>query len=195
MKQDAILTHLVADAEHDPNIVGFLVFGSVATGTHHADSDIDVFTVRHSSQPTSGLENTLVEGIKVGNLYFTYEILCQSVETVPYLLHPLGGAKLLVDRDGTIQPLQEQIRAYFSDHPEVGDAWEGYYRQFRAEKDQFGYEKTTIIEVWNDLEQRYANGKTRRHFFNAFYLTNTLIFSLLKRLLILSSTLRGFLLK
>jgi hypothetical protein len=47
----------------------------------------------------------------------------------------------------------------------------------------YGHEKTTIIDVWNDLESRYSGGRTRRRFFNAFYMTNPRIFSVLKRLM------------
>ena len=183
MKHEEILRQLVADAESSPNILGFLVFGSVANGTYHEDSDIDVLTVLRTNKPSSGISNSPVDGIKVGNLFFTYDILIHSVETVPYLLHPLGGAKLLFDRDGEIEPLLERIRGYFSDQPEIVNEWARYYEQLREEKAQFGYEKTTIVDVWNELEKRYSGGKIKRRFFNSFYLTNSLIFSLLKRLL------------
>jgi len=63
------------------------------------------------------------------------------------------------------------------------DEWNGYYRLLKEEKAQFGYEKTTIVEVWNELEKRHSGGKIKRRFFNAFFLTNPRIFSLLKRFL------------
>ena len=182
-KHDRILNRLKAEGETDPNILGFLVFGSVATGTHREDSDIDVITVLRSNRPSSGIRNTMIDGIKVGDIFFTYEVLVHSVETVPYLLHPLGGAKLLLDREGTIKPLLERINGYFTDHPEIADEWNRYYQLLKEEKEQFGYEKTTIVDVWNELEKRYSGGKTKRKFFSSFYLTNPRIFSLLKRFL------------
>lgn len=72
MKHDEIVKRLVADAQSDPNILGFLIFGSVATGTHRENSDIDVITVLQANKPTSGIDNTPVEGIKVGNIFLTY---------------------------------------------------------------------------------------------------------------------------
>jgi predicted nucleotidyltransferase len=45
MKHDEIVKQLVADAESNSNILGFLLFGSAATGTHREDSDIDVITI------------------------------------------------------------------------------------------------------------------------------------------------------
>lgn len=183
MKHDEIVKRLVANAQSDPNLLGFLIFGSVAAGTHRENSDIDVITVLQANKPTSGIDNTSVEGIKVGNIFLTYDVLIHSVEAVPYLLHPLGEAKLLFDREGSIQPLLEKIKDYFADHPEVVDEWNRYYEQLKEEKTQFGYEKTTIVDVWNELEKRYSGGKIKRSFFNSFYMTNPLVFSLLKRFL------------
>ena len=183
MKHDQILENLLAEAERDQNHLAVMLFGSVAAGTQRADSDLDVITILRASKPGSGLNNTMVDGIKVGNLFLTYDILVHSVETVPYLLHPFCGARLVFDREDTIKPLQEKIRSYFDDHPEIVEEWNGHYRQFREEKAQFGYEKTTIIDVWNELERRHSGGKTRRRFFNAFYFSNRLIFSVVKKLL------------
>lgn len=183
MKHEEILRQLVANAERNPNVLGYIVFGSVATGMQRENSDIDVITVLRTNKPTSGINNTTVDGIKVGDLYFTYDVLIHSIEEVPYLLHPLGEAKLLFDRDGKIKPLLDNIRAYYANHPEIVDDWKKYYKLLKEEKAQFGYEKTTIVDVWNELEKRYSNGRTRRRFFNSFYMTNPLIFSLLKKLL------------
>ena len=183
MKHDQILEKLLADAKRDPNTLGFLVFGSVASGTHHEKSDIDVMTILREHKPSSGIENTVVDGIKVGNIFFTYKVLTHSVGTVPYLLHPLGNARLLFDRENAIEPLLKKINGYFLENPEIEREWDGYYKQLKEEKKQFGYEKTTIIDVWNELEKRYSGGKIRRSFFNSFYFTNARIFSLLKRFL------------
>jgi predicted nucleotidyltransferase len=163
-----ILTQLIADAESNPNTLGFLVFGSVAAGTHRPDSDIDVITVLRNNEPTSGIINASIDGIKVGTIFLTYDILVHSVETVPYLLHPIGQAKILFDREGTIEPLLGRIRDYFANHPEIVDAWSSHYQQFRNEKAQFGYEKTTIVDVWNALEKRYSGGKIKRRLFLLF---------------------------
>jgi len=79
MKHEQILEQLLAKAKSDPNTLGFIVFGSVASGTHHEKSDIDVITVLRKQKPSAELENTLIDGIKVGNMFFNYEILTHSV--------------------------------------------------------------------------------------------------------------------
>ena len=183
MKHEQILQQLLVKAGSDTNTVGFLVFGSVASGTYHEESDIDTMTILRHNKPSSGIENKTIDGIKVGNIFFTHQILTRSVNIVPYLLHPLGNAKLLFDRESTIKPLLKQITTYFDKNPEIEKEWSRYYKQLKEEKAQFGHEKTTIIDVWNELEKRYSEGKIKRPFFNSFYLTNPLIFSLLKRFL------------
>ncbi|MDH4141543.1 MAG: nucleotidyltransferase domain-containing protein [Chloroflexota bacterium] len=181
MKHAEILTRLVADARADPSIVGFLVFGSVARGTHREDSDIDVLTVLAADDVAAGIRNRVTDGIKVGNLFFSRAVLVHSVETVPYLLHPLGEATLLVDRDGTVEPLLAHIRGYFVQHPEIVAEWQAFYDQLQAEKARYGHEKTTIVDVWNELEASHSGGRIRRQFFNAFYLTSPRIFAIVKR--------------
>jgi len=183
MKHDQILEQYLLKAKSDHNIVGFLVFGSVATGTHHEKSDIDVVTIFRKQKPSSGIKNTVTDGIKIGNIFFTHEILTRSIKTVPYLLHPLGNAKLLFDRENIIEPLLKEIKNYFDENPELENAWSRYHELLKKEKMQFGHEKTTIIDVWNELEKRYSGGKIKRPFFNSFYLTNPFIFSVLKRFL------------
>ena len=84
MKHEQIVEQLLVKARSDSNTLGFLVFGSVASGTHHEKSDIDTMTILRNHKPSSGIENTMIGGIKVGNLFFTHEILTRSVNTVPY---------------------------------------------------------------------------------------------------------------
>jgi len=165
MKHDQILEQLLLKAKSNSNTLGFLVFGSVASGTNHEKSDIDVITILRKHEPSSGLENTVIQGIKVGNIFFTYDVLSHSVNTVPYLLHIVSNAKLLFDRENTIRPLLDKINDYFVENPEIVDEWNRYYKQLREEKKQFGYEKTTIIDVWNELETRYSGGEIKRTFF------------------------------
>jgi predicted nucleotidyltransferase len=183
LKHVEIVEKLVSEADANSNIIGLLLFGSVAAGTHRENSDIDIISILQSNKPGFGIENRRIDGIKVGNLFLTFDILTHSVETVPYLLYTLDNARLLFDRNERIYPLREEIKKYFVDHPETVREWNVYFEQFVKEKAIYGYEKTTIIEVWNNLEKHYSGGKIRRHFFNSVYMTNPLIFALLKKLL------------
>ena len=160
-----------------------MVFGSVAAGTHHEKSDIDTISVLRENKSRSGLTDIEVDGIKVGDFYLTIDVLKHGVENVPYLLHPVMNARLLVDKENKIQSLMARIAKYYSAHPEVEQEWNGFYLQLREEKELYGYEKTTIVDVWNKLEAEHSNG-SRRRFFDAFYLRNQFVFGIVKRLLV-----------
>ena len=183
MKHDEIVRQLVVDAQSDLNILGFLVFGSVARGTQREDSDIDAATILRVSKPPWGINSTSVDGIKVENIFLTYDVFSQDVNIVPYLMQPLAQAKILLDREGTIKPLREKIQLYLSNHPDIVKEWEEYYQQSREEKAQFGCEKKTFIDVLNEFEKKYSDGKVKRRFFSSFILTHPRIFALLKKFL------------
>ncbi len=183
LKHEEIVRQLAAEAEADPNVVGFLVFGSVAAGTQRPDSDIDLATILLTSQPASGIHHSTINDIQVGNIFLTFEVFSHGIRIVPYLLHPLAGAKLLLNRGGMIKPLCEKLQSYFLAHPEIVCEWEAYYRRLKQEKTEFGCEKTTIIEVWNELERKHSGRRIKRKFFNSFYMTNNTIFSQLKKLM------------
>jgi len=187
-KHDQILKDLHSKARNDPNTLGFLVIGSVATRTHHEKSDIDIITILRKNRPSSGINKSIVDGIIVDNLFFTYKILTESVNTVPYLLHTLVDSKLLFDPENKIRSLIEEVKEYFAKNPEIDGEWKRYYKQSKEVKQQTGCRArgpgaNTIVDVWNELEKQYSGGKIKRPFFNAFYLTNPHIFSLVKRYL------------
>ena len=181
------LEKLLEKAKSDLNTLGYLVFGSVASLTHHEKSDIDVITIFRSHKPTSGINKMVFDGLVVDSLFMTHEVLTRSVNTVPYLLYTMGKAKLLFDRENTIKPLLQEINDYFAENPEIESEWNGFINQSKEVKLQTGCRASshgnTIIDVWNELEKRYSGGKIKRSFFNSFYLTNPHIFSLVKRFL------------
>jgi predicted nucleotidyltransferase len=186
-KHIQILKDLLKEVKNDENILGYLVFGSVASGTYTKESDLDVITIFRNHRPSYGINKMIVDDIIVDSLFITFEVLTKSVHIVPYLLHPLGHAQLLFDRQHTIQPLLAQINDYFAEHPKIEREWNTYIHQSSAVKLTTGCRASahgnTIIDVWNHLERRYSNGTIKRPFFNAFYLTNSPIFSLVKRFL------------
>lgn len=186
-KHVQVLHKLLKEATNDPNTLGSLVFGSVAAGTHTEESDLDIITILKHHHPSSGINQMVVDDVVVDSLFITQEVLIQSVHVVPYLLHPLGHAQLLFDREGTIKPLLTQINNYFAKHPAIEQEWKDYLQQSNDAKLTTGCRANahgnTIIDVWNHLERRHSHGTVKRPFFNAFYLTNPLIFSLVKRLL------------
>ena len=184
-KHKHVLKKLLEEAKEDPNTSGYLVFGSVAAGTFNENSDLDVISILKTSKPSSGIKKAMIDDLVVDSLFMTEEVLIKSIQMVPYLLHTLTGSKLLFDREGSIKPLIEKIIHYFRENPKIDNEWKNYIKQSNEVKSKTGCRANshgkTIIDVWNDLEKRYSNGKIKRPFFNSFYFTNSFIFSLVKR--------------
>ena len=191
LKHESVLEKLNFKAKNNSNTLGFLVIGSVATKTHNEKSDIDVITILRNQKPSSGIKTMMVDGIIVDSLFFTYDVFVKSVNSVPYLLHTLVDSKILFDRENTIGPLVFEVKEYFAKRPQLVDQWNLYFKQSKDIKLRTGCRAgnngKTIIDVWNELEKRYSGGKIKRPFFNSFYLTNSTIFSLVKRFIVLKS--------
>jgi hypothetical protein len=92
----------------------------------------DVLTVLRADDTKAAIHNRMLDGIKVGDMSFSVATLEHSVETLPYLLHPLVEAKVLLDRDGTVSPLLDRIAANFDAHPEVVAEWPAAYERLGA---------------------------------------------------------------
>jgi hypothetical protein len=183
-KHDIVLEKLYREAKTNSNTLGFILIGSVATRTHTEKSDLDTITILKSGIPASGKNNKKIDGLHVDDLYFTYHVLRESVENVPYLLYPLVKSKLLYDPENSIQPLVDKITKYFSDNPEMEKEWVTQYDRSKEIKVQSGCRiqgsNATIIDVWNMLERKTKDGKIKRLIFNEFYFTNPYAFKLLK---------------
>ena len=131
MKHNHIVSQLLQAAQRDPNIAGRLPFGPAATGTHRPGSDVGVITILVANNPAWGMNNAANNGLKVGDIFFTVEVLAHRLETVPHLLHPLAETRLPFDRDGSIAPIQQQIKTCVANPPALVDEWHAYYRQLK----------------------------------------------------------------
>ncbi len=155
MQHQAVLEKIQQDYERDQNVLGMLVFGSVAKGTHHQNSDIDLSIVYQSIEPGYSFSSEIVDGIKVGFSRWSSANLHMKVEEAPYRLHVFAYAKLLFDR-ADISHLQEGLKQYFVAHPEIDETWSRLNESYEAEKEQFGEGKTSIFEVYHNLDRRFG---------------------------------------
>jgi predicted nucleotidyltransferase len=163
--QEEVLDKVVNQVKADENLLGILLFGSVASGTHNWKSDIDLIYIYETHDPPWGLDNRFVDGIAVQYFFTTLDTLIQNQETVPYLLHMFSEAKILFDRYGSVAPVIDKIRQYFAANPEVEADWMRIKHQHQVEKKGPECAQVTIIQRWNELEDKYSGGVRKRTFF------------------------------
>lgn len=165
MLQEEVLDTVAAQATQDKNLVGILLFGSLAAGTHTWKSDIDLIFVYQDCQPDSGVANIIVEGVMVQYFFTSFDTLLENIENVPYLLHFFCHSKILFDRHGTFAPLVTRVADYFAAHPEIEAEWSRIEALHQVEKNGPACAQTTILQRWDELEQKYSAGEIKRTFF------------------------------
>ena len=163
--QEEVLDKVVDQLKSDENLLGILLFGSVATGTHSWKSDIDLVFVYETHEPAAGLDNRFVDSIAVQYFFTTLETLIHNQQTVPYLLHMFSEAEILFDRSGSVAPVIIQLQQYFAAHPEVVAEWNRFKQLHQVEKNGPACAQTTIIQRWDELEDKYSAGARKRTFF------------------------------
>ena len=165
MLQEEVLDRVVSQAIRDENLIGILLFGSLASDTHTWKSDIDLIFVYQACQPASGVANIILDGVVVQYFFTSYDILLENQENVPYLLHIFCEAKILFDRQGTFSPVVSQIEDYFAAHPEIEAEWIKIESLHQSEKNGPACAQTTILQRWDELEEKYSGGVHKRTFF------------------------------
>ena len=165
MLQDEVLDKVVSQAIQDENLIGILLFGSLASDTHTWKSDIDLIFVYQTCQPASGVANIILDGVVVQYFFTSYDTLVENQEKLPYLLHIFCDAKILFDRYGTFAPVISQIEDYFAAHPEIEAEWIKIESLHQLEKNGPACAQTTILQRWDELEEKYSGGVRKRTFF------------------------------
>lgn len=163
--QDEVLEKLVVEVKTDERLLGILLFGSVASGTQTWKSDIDLIFIYEAYDPPSGLVNRWINGIEVQYFFTTLDTLIQNQQTVPYLLHMFCDAEILFDRHATVTPAIEQLRHYFADHPDIAAEWLQMKELHQVEKKGPACAQTTIIQRWDEMEEKYSGDARKRTFF------------------------------
>jgi hypothetical protein len=92
------------------------------------------------------------------------------VERVPYVLHIFCDAVILLDRNETIAPIIDKVKEYFNEHPQIAEEWQQVNAEYKIQKTLSKCEQTSILQIWDDFEDRYSNGQRIRPFFNYSFL-------------------------
>ena len=128
-------------------------------------SDIDLIYLYQTHEPPWGLVEQFVDGILVQYFFTTLDTLVQNQEIVPYLLYMFCDGKILYDRDGSITRAVDKLKQYFEAHPEMENEWIRFKELHQEEKKGLECAQNTIIQRWDELEDKYSDGTRKRTFF------------------------------
>jgi predicted nucleotidyltransferase len=164
--QEDILETVVNQAIQDENLIGVLLFGSVASKTHTWKSDIDLFFIYDYYEPDSGRLTYYDSGVEVNRFHATLEKAVENQRTVPYLLHMFSESEVLFDRHDTVTPIIDERKQYFAVHPDIQEEWIHLKELHQVEKKGTPCgEMKTIMQRWDELEDKYSGGIRKRTFF------------------------------
>lgn len=165
LKHESILERLVEEAMDEKNVLSILLFGSVASGTHNWKSDIDLIYIYETHEPPWGLVERYVDGVLVQYFFTILDTLVENQETVPYLLYMFCDGKILYDRTGAVAQIVDHLKRYFATHPEMESEWLRLKELHQEEKKGPECAQKTIIQRWDELEDKYSGGIRKRTFF------------------------------
>lgn len=156
MRHLETLAKIKAELEKQENVLAMLLFGSVASQTHHEKSDIDLSIVYLDFKPGFEFSTGEVEGIKIGYSKWSFERLKQRVKSSPYRMYVFAHAKLLFDKSNEIKDYQYDLLSYFKSHPGVQREWDAINDNYKKEKAKYGVGQTNIFDVYVELDKKYS---------------------------------------
>lgn len=157
MRHLQVLNGIQDKVLHDENVLGLLVFGSVAAGNFHAHSDIDLTVVYRESDLGFQFEKAVIDDISVGFSRWSLLHLRKRTEISPYKMHVFANARVLIDK-ADVGALQQKVRTYFADHPGIRQEWEKLSAAYQQEKRLYGHGRTNIFDIYSSLDAKYGRG-------------------------------------
>ncbi len=155
MRHLEVLQDFKMEIEHKSHPLALLVFGSVAKGTNHDNSDIDLLVIYKSYLDQFKFETTHFQGIKIGMSNLDYEYYRDTIINKPFTRYILTTAQVIFDKTGKMQLWINVIKRYFQENPDIQSEWERLNEVYEEEKRKYGAGRTNIFDVYKELEKKF----------------------------------------
>jgi len=151
--QKRILQEIVKEQRKDKKVIGVLLFGSLARGTEHASSDIDIEIIHAGERYQTKKE------IKCG-VPIDYELtpihqLLKRLEKTPYLTYPYLGEKILYDRTGELRTIKNTIQKHFAKNRNTLIFWQQWEKKYLKAKKQ-GKKIISVETFYSLLKKKFG---------------------------------------
>ena len=163
-----IIKEVINEKKKDPKVISLLLYGSLARGTAHKESDVDIEVVYDCERYKDVSERRY--GVKVDFEIWPKKKLIKRIENYPFLSYPYLEEKILYDPTGFAESIKKRLKTYFSRHPDALKAWKDWtkkYLMFKKKKNKMK-DADKIREAkrfYDELEIRFSEKhKVTRNF-------------------------------
>ena len=123
-----IIQEVIEEKKKDPKVVSILLYGSIARGTAHKDSDVDIEIIYDGGKYKDSHEYRY--GIKVDFEFWPKKKLLNRIKKYPFLSYPYLEEKILFDQQGIAKEIKQTLTKYFKENPEAKKAWEKWLKEY-----------------------------------------------------------------
>jgi predicted nucleotidyltransferase len=148
-----IIKEVIAERKKDPKVVSILLFGSLARGTAHKDSDVDIEIIYDGGQYLDFDEE--MYGIKVDYEVWPKKDLLERVRKKPFTSYPYLSEKILYDPTGFAKEMKKRLKKYFRENPEALNVWKKWENNYLKAKAK-GEEIQDVMEFYAELDKRFS---------------------------------------
>ena len=139
-----IIKEAVDEKKKDPKVVSILLFGSLARGTAHKKSDVDIEIIYDGGRYRDISEKRY--GIKVDFEFWPKNKLLKRIEKYPFLSYPYLEEKILYDPTGFAKEIKDKLRAYFKKNPAALREWKKWTKKYLEFKKK-GIERADMEKI------------------------------------------------
>jgi predicted nucleotidyltransferase len=148
------IDRVVSEYKDDPEVYAILLYGSVARGTAHAASDIDVEVFKKGG--TKKHVQEVYCGVSVDLYLFSVEEIIEHVKNKPFLTYPFLEEVILFERNGFATRLIDSIEKYFENHTDLKHFWEMWTRDYLTKKKE-GKPIRDVDSFYAEIEKKYSS--------------------------------------
>jgi predicted nucleotidyltransferase len=150
-----IINEVVREKAKDPDVVAINIFGSVAAGRERPDSDVDIEIVTASEQEWR-MEKEERYGIVVDYDFCSRRWLEDKAARYPFLSYVNTKEKPVFDPLGVMARIQDDLRRYYAEHPEVASYWEDAYALMRKNKQTGTVDPQGGVKAYDEAERLFS---------------------------------------
>jgi len=153
MKHEKIVNSLVKKYKADKNVVGIYIFGSLAKGTAHEKSDVDIELIFMEAKKPYELKKKIIEGISIDLSCYRLDQFEKDFSKDYFLHYAVIDYKIIYDPKGILRKHLPKVKRYFKEHPDTLKFWKEKETKWKEYKKLGKKGKTeTYFEIMKELK-------------------------------------------